>query len=72
MFEENPFKQDIINTLIPEGATVTVYRCGDLIDLCRGPHVPTTGVIKNYKIMKQVSKRAAGKRGGVLPIGLGG
>ncbi len=28
---------------VPDGAQCTAYRCGDLIDLCRGPHVPDTG-----------------------------
>ena len=34
--QHNPFKLEIINSKIPDGATVTAYRCGSLIDLCRG------------------------------------
>ncbi len=48
MFEGNPFKEQIISTKIPDGTRTTVYRCGDLVDLCRGPHVPNTGRIKAF------------------------
>ena len=42
LFADNPFKQEILNTKVPDGTRTTVYKCGDLIDLCRGPHVPHT------------------------------
>ena len=48
MFAGNPFKEQIISTKIPDGTRTTVYRCGDLVDLCRGPHVPNTGRIKAF------------------------
>lgn len=48
MFEGNPFKVQIISTKIHENGRTTVYRCGDLIDLCRGPHVVHTGKIKAF------------------------
>jgi len=32
--------------------TTTVYRCGPLIDLCRGPHVRHTGKIKTFQLYK--------------------
>ncbi len=35
---------------IPEGETVTFYECGDFTDLCRGPHVDTTGDIGAFKL----------------------
>ncbi len=35
--------------------TTTVYRCGPLIDLCRGPHVKHTGKIKAFKLTKNSS-----------------
>ena len=35
---------------IPEGETITFYRCGDFIDLCRGPHLESTGAIKAFKL----------------------
>lgn len=37
---------------IPEGETISLYRQGDFIDLCRGPHVPSTGKLKVHKLMK--------------------
>ncbi|GMR20293.1 MAG: threonine--tRNA ligase [Gammaproteobacteria bacterium] len=37
---------------IPEGETLSLYRQGDFIDLCRGPHVPSTGKLKAFKLMK--------------------
>jgi threonyl-tRNA synthetase len=39
-----PFKLELIEGL-PEGAVVTVYRQGEFVDLCRGPHVPSTGYV---------------------------
>eukprot|EP00492_Amphilonche_elongata_P003705 TRINITY_DN4063_c0_g1_i1.p1 TRINITY_DN4063_c0_g1~~TRINITY_DN4063_c0_g1_i1.p1 ORF type:complete len:114 (+),score=18.74 TRINITY_DN4063_c0_g1_i1:27-344(+) len=50
MFQENHFKQEIIKNRIPDGAEITAYRCGPLIDLCRGPHIPHTGMIKLSKL----------------------
>jgi threonyl-tRNA synthetase len=48
LFQGNPFKEQIIRTKIPDEARTTVYRCGDLIDLCRGPHVSHTGKVKAF------------------------
>ena len=36
---------------IPEGAEITLYRCGDFVDLCRGPHLASTGEIKSFKLV---------------------
>jgi threonyl-tRNA synthetase len=52
MFETNPYKQHIIRDKIPDGTYTTVYRCGPLIDLCLGPHVPNTGRIKSFKVLR--------------------
>lgn len=52
MFSYNKYKQYIISTKIPDGTSTTVYRNGPLIDLCRGPHVPDTGRIEAFSIMK--------------------
>ena len=35
---------------IPEGEPITLYRCGEFLDLCRGPHVESTGDIRGYKL----------------------
>jgi len=37
---------------IPQGEDISLYRQGDFIDLCRGPHVPSTGKLKAFKLMK--------------------
>ena len=45
MFQENKFKVEIIQAL-PSDARITLYRVGPMVDLCRGPHVPHTGILK--------------------------
>ena len=45
------YKAQIIED-IPQGETLSLYKQGDFIDLCRGPHVPSTGRIKAVKLMK--------------------
>jgi len=37
---------------IPKGEEISLYRQGEFIDLCRGPHVPSTGKLKAFKLMK--------------------
>ncbi|XP_025748881.1 threonine--tRNA ligase 2, cytoplasmic isoform X1 [Callorhinus ursinus] len=54
MFKYNEFKCRILNEKI-NTPTTTVYRCGPLIDLCKGPHVRHTGKIKTIKIFKNSS-----------------
>ncbi|CAM0140830.1 threonyl-tRNA synthetase [Umbelopsis sp. WA50703] len=55
MFKHNPYKQHIIKDKIADGTSTTVYRCGPLIDLCVGPHVPHTGRIKAFSVTKNSS-----------------
>ena len=45
------YKAEIIES-IPQDEDLSLYRQGDFIDLCRGPHVPATGKIKAVKLMK--------------------
>ena len=45
------YKAEIIGS-IPEGQDVSLYREGAFEDLCRGPHVPSTGKLKHFKLMK--------------------
>ena len=45
------YKVQIIEEL-PEGEQISVYRQGDWMDLCRGPHVPDTGKLKAFKLIK--------------------
>ncbi|KAJ1506654.1 threonyl-tRNA synthetase [Coelomomyces lativittatus] len=55
MFQHNPFKCHLIRSKIKDDEKTTVYRCGPLIDLCRGPHVPHTGYIKAFAVLKNSS-----------------
>ena len=43
------YKVELIQDL-PEDATITMYRQGDFVDLCAGPHIPSTGYIKAFKL----------------------
>ncbi|WP_257254378.1 MULTISPECIES: threonine--tRNA ligase [unclassified Endozoicomonas] len=45
------YKVEIINDL-PESEVISVYRQGEWMDLCRGPHVPSTGRLKAFKLMR--------------------
>ncbi|KAG6654472.1 hypothetical protein CIPAW_05G147900 [Carya illinoinensis] len=54
IFSENHFKIEIINDL-PADKTITVYRCGPLVDLCRGPHIPNTSFVKAIACLKASS-----------------
>ena len=45
------YKAEIIAS-IPSNEPISLYREGDFIDLCRGPHVPSTGKLKVFKLMK--------------------
>ena len=47
------YKVEIIEDIIPEGEEVSVYRQGEWFDVCRGPHLPSTGKLgKGFKLMK--------------------
>ncbi len=43
------YKVEIINDLDVD--TVSLYKCGDFLDLCRGPHLPSTSFVQSYKLM---------------------
>lgn len=45
-----PYKVELINDL-PEGEEISFYRQGDYVDLCAGPHVSSTGIIKSIKLL---------------------
>jgi len=55
-FADQPYKREIIESLeegeVPAGDTVTVYRNDGWADLCLGPHVPSTGRLTAFKLMK--------------------
>ena len=46
----DPLKLELIRDL-PEGETISIYEQGEFFDLCRGPHVPSTGKIKVFKLL---------------------
>lgn len=50
----NKYKKHIIEAKIPDGTSTTVYRCGPMVDLCLGPHIPHTGRIKAFMVTKVV------------------
>jgi len=56
LFADQPFKTEIIEGVDESegagGATVTVYRNRSFVDLCRGPHVPSTGRLKAVKLLR--------------------
>ncbi len=45
------YKAQIIES-IPDGEKISLYAQGDFVDLCRGPHVPSTGKLKVFKLLK--------------------
>ena len=45
------YKAEIISA-IPDGEAISLYRQGSFVDLCRGPHVPSTGKLKVFKLLK--------------------
>jgi threonyl-tRNA synthetase len=49
-FAGQPYKEELIRDL-PEGETISLYRNGEFVDLCRGPHVDDTGKIGAIKLM---------------------
>lgn len=62
LFADNPFKQVLIKEKISDNAITSAYRCGEFVDLCTGPHVPSTGMIKAFKVMKNSSSYWKGKQ----------
>ena len=50
MFANDKYKTELINEL-PEGEIISVYTDGDYSDFCRGPHVPSTKYLKNFKLL---------------------
>jgi len=61
MFKYNPYKSSILATKVPEGGLCAVYRCGTLIDPCKGPHIFNTDRLKGFKVTKNSSAYWQGK-----------
>ena len=51
MFKDDEYKIDLINNF-ENDTTISCYRQGDFVDLCRGPHVETVKACKNFKLTK--------------------
>ena len=49
-YKDEPYKLEMISEL--EDGTISLYEQGDFTDLCRGPHIPHTGFVKAFKLMK--------------------
>ncbi|GIX63127.1 threonyl-tRNA synthetase, putative [Babesia caballi] len=45
LMKHNPFKVELIRKKVPDGTNTVCYRCGDFVDLCRGPHLPFTSTV---------------------------
>jgi len=56
LFREHPYKLEIIRSVdeseVDSGDVVSVYRNDGFVDLCRGPHLPSTGRLKAFKLMR--------------------
>ena len=50
LFIHNPYKIEIIEDKIEDGAASTIYQQGDFYDLCLGPHVPRTSLLVNHEL----------------------
>ncbi len=61
LFKHNPFKVQLLTHKIPDTAITTAYRCGPLIDLCTGPHLPATSKPKAMKVLKTSAAYWLGK-----------
>ena len=48
LYADNPYKMEIIRSL--QDGDISVYRQGDFFDLCRGPHVPSTGALGAFRL----------------------
>jgi threonyl-tRNA synthetase len=51
LFASNPFQAQVVSEL-PDGSTVTAYRCGDAISLSSGPHLPHAGLVKALEVLR--------------------
>ena len=50
--KKEQYKEEILNDIKNRGESISFYEDGDFIDLCAGPHVPSTGLVKNFKLLE--------------------
>ncbi|MBS7576149.1 MULTISPECIES: threonine--tRNA ligase [unclassified Enterococcus] len=60
IFKDDPYKVELIQDL-PEDETVTTYTQGEFTDLCRGPHIPSTGKLQVFKLLNVAGAYWRGK-----------
>ncbi|CAH0481711.1 unnamed protein product [Peronospora belbahrii] len=60
LFAYSDFKRVMLNKIV-EGETISLYRCGPFIDLCRGPHVAHTGMLSSFAITRCGASHWEGK-----------
>jgi len=58
LFADEPYKLELIDEM---EEPISVYKDGEFIDLCKGPHIPSTGMIKAFKLMKTAGAYWKGK-----------
>ena len=63
IFKDNPFKVQLISSKIPDDGLTSAYKCGTFIDLCLGPHIPNTNLVKAFKVTKNSATYWLGKAG---------
>ncbi len=51
-FKDDPYKVDLISRMDDDNTIISCYTQGDFTDLCRGPHVESTKLLKNFKLLK--------------------
>ncbi len=51
-FKDDPYKIDLISRMDEDSTVISCYTQGDFTDLCRGPHVDSVKVLKNFKLLK--------------------
>ena len=52
MFKDNPYKIDLISRMDENEVVISAYKQDDFVDLCRGPHMPSTKSMKYFKLLK--------------------
>eukprot|EP00300_Choanocystis_sp_HF-7_P004611 c13596_g1_i1.p1 GENE.c13596_g1_i1~~c13596_g1_i1.p1 ORF type:complete len:746 (+),score=211.22 c13596_g1_i1:41-2239(+) len=63
LFKHNPFKVEIITNKVPDDAYMSIYKCGTLIDPCRGPHIANSQLVKACQVTKNSSAYWEGRAG---------
>ncbi|MEA2020691.1 MAG: threonine--tRNA ligase [Patescibacteria group bacterium] len=52
LFKNNPYKLELVKDLAAESETISIYKTGEFVDLCRGPHVKDSSKIGSFKLHK--------------------